>query len=78
MAKGRRKSNREAKKPKKSAAEKSSGAAISISIQAPGASYRRSRESWDWVINHDRRFWGGTDLRETIGLGPEQLSVLRR
>jgi hypothetical protein len=40
MAKGRRKSNREAKKPKKSAAEKSKSAAISISIQAPGASYR--------------------------------------
>jgi hypothetical protein len=40
MAKGRRKSNREAKKPKKSAAEKSKSAAISISIQAPGASHR--------------------------------------
>jgi hypothetical protein len=37
MAKGRRKSNREAKKPKKSAAQKSKSAAISISIQAPGA-----------------------------------------
>jgi len=36
MAKGRRKSNREAKKPKKTAAERSGSASILISSQAPG------------------------------------------
>ena len=41
MAKGqKRKSNREAKKPKKTAAERSKNAAILISGQAPGASYQ--------------------------------------
>ena len=39
MAKGQRKSNREAKKPKKTAAERSKSAAILISTQAPGTSY---------------------------------------
>ena len=37
MAKGQRKSNREAKKPKKTAAERSKSAAILISTQAPGS-----------------------------------------
>jgi hypothetical protein len=40
MAKGQRKSNREAKKPKKTAAERSKSAAILISNQAPGTSYQ--------------------------------------
>jgi hypothetical protein len=40
MAKGRRKSNREAKKPKKTAAERSKSAAISISNPAPRTSYQ--------------------------------------
>ena len=40
MAKGQRKSNREAKKPKKTAAERSRSAAILISSQAPGTSYQ--------------------------------------
>ena len=35
MAKGQRKSNREAKKPKKTAAERSKSAAVLISSQAP-------------------------------------------
>ena len=39
MAKGQRKSNREVKKPKKSAAEKSKSAAIFITSQAPGSAY---------------------------------------
>jgi hypothetical protein len=40
MAKGQRKSNREAKKPKKTAAERSKSAAILISNQAPSTSYQ--------------------------------------
>ena len=40
MAKGQRKSNREAKKPKKTAAERSKSATILISSQAPGTSYQ--------------------------------------
>ena len=40
MAKGQRKSNREAKKPKKTAAERSKSAAILISSQAPATSYQ--------------------------------------
>jgi hypothetical protein len=36
MAKGQRNSNREAKKPKKTAAERSKSATILISSQAPG------------------------------------------
>jgi hypothetical protein len=40
MAKGQRKSNREAKKPKKTAAERSKSAAILNSNQAPDASYQ--------------------------------------
>ena len=39
MAKGQRKSNREAKKPKKTA-ERSKSAAILISSQAPGSPYQ--------------------------------------
>jgi len=40
MAKGQRKSNREAKKPKKTVAERSKSAAILMSNQAPGTSYQ--------------------------------------
>ena len=40
MAKGQRKSNREAKKPKKTAVERSKSTAILISTQAPGTSYQ--------------------------------------
>ena len=40
MAKGQRKSNREAKKPKKTAAQRSKSAAILISSPAPGSPYQ--------------------------------------
>jgi hypothetical protein len=40
MAKGQRKSNREAKKPKKTAAERSKSAAVLMSNQAPGTWYQ--------------------------------------
>jgi hypothetical protein len=40
MANGQRKSNRETKKPKKTAAGRSKSAAILISSQAPGSSYQ--------------------------------------
>jgi hypothetical protein len=40
MAKWQKRSNREAKKPKKTAAERSRSAAVSISGQAPGTSYQ--------------------------------------
>jgi hypothetical protein len=40
MAKGQRRSNREAKKPKKTAAEKSRSTAISTPGQAPATAYK--------------------------------------
>jgi len=40
MAKGQRKSSREAKKPKKTAAERSRSAVILISNRAPGTPYQ--------------------------------------
>jgi len=40
MAKGQRKSNREAKRPKKTRAERSKSAAIFITSQAPGGAYQ--------------------------------------
>lgn len=40
MAKGQRRSNREAKKPKKTPAEKSGSAAVLISGQAPSPAYK--------------------------------------
>ena len=40
MAKGQRRSNREAKKPKKAPAEKSGSAAVSISGQVLSAAYK--------------------------------------
>jgi len=40
MAKGQKRSNRESKKPKKTAAVKMKSAAVSLSSRAPGTSYK--------------------------------------